>query len=67
MSDYRICYISARFVKFFIKNSIKHVAVNILRINDQVERFNHSIIPMLAKLLNDIRKWSSRLDEICIE
>lgn len=57
---------SAHFVKFFRENLTKRVltAISVLCINNQIECFNHThnIIPLLAKLLNDIRKWDEVLD-----
>lgn len=50
---------SDKFKKFVKKESIEHVlvSVGILRANEQVERLNRVLMPMLVKLSDFPKKW----------
>jgi len=52
ISDRGTCFTSDTFKEFLKNENIQHifVAVSTPRANDQVERFNRTIVPILAKL-----------------
>ena len=64
ISDRGTCFTSAQFSEFAEEKSIDHVliAVGTPRANGQVERFNRTITPMLAKLSECPNKWDQVLD-----
>lgn len=67
VSDRATCFTSKQFTKFLKERNICHVlnATASPQSNGQVERFNRTLIPMLAKLVehDDNKNWDSVLEE----
>jgi len=64
-SDRGTCFTSDTFREFKKNENIQHIliAVNTPRANGQVERFNRTIAPMLAKLSETPSKWDRVLSD----
>lgn len=62
--DRGTCFTSGQFAEFVKEKSIEHVlvAVGTPRANGQIERFNRTITPMLAKVAENPNKWDQVLD-----
>lgn len=66
VSDRGTIFTSDKFAEFINNESTQHilVAVGTPRANGQIERFNHDITPMIAKLCDEPHKWDQVLDQI---
>lgn len=66
VSDRGTCFTSNKFTTTLKELDIQHVliAVGTPRANGQAERINRLIIPMIAKMTNDVNKWSKVLQSV---